>query len=62
MDKAEFERLVKEYLKENLRVDVSTDDKSGDFGYGDYRDYKTHTIIISLGNEEICETKFDTGG
>lgn len=60
MDKKEFDAYIKEYLKENMEIVVNTKDRTGDFGYGDYRDYKEHIIQIKIGDEVICETNFDT--
>jgi hypothetical protein len=61
MDKTEFEEMLKTYLKENMSIDVFTNDEYGDFGYGDYKAYKSHTVTVSIAGEEICKTQFATG-
>ena len=60
MDNTELERFLKEYLKENMTIEITTTDEVADFGYGDYKNCQKHTITISLGNEVISEAGFTT--
>lgn len=61
MTKDELNDYIKEYLKANLSIDVNSNSSCGDFGYGEYRNYMSHEIIVSLGDEVIAKTNFDTG-
>jgi hypothetical protein len=59
--KLHLKDAIKNYIKENLVVFVSSDSKCGDYGYGDYRSYKSHTLTLELDGEKITETDFSTG-
>ena len=56
----DFHAAVQGYLAKNLSVHVNTKTCTGDMGYGDYQDYKTHTIEVCLDGVQVCYTTFDT--
>lgn len=58
MTKDEIGSFLKEYLKENMTISVSTSDEVGDFGHGDYQSYKSYKVTLHIGNDIICETSF----
>jgi len=49
MDKEELEKLIHEYIKENMHITVDVN-KSG----GTYSENINVTVSISLAGEEIC--------
>ncbi len=53
IDKEEFEKFLKEYLKENMKISVDHVDKDGEYNAG-----KIHTVTILIGEDEICSTNF----
>ena len=56
----DFHAAIRNYLDKNLCITVNTESKSGDMGYGDYQNYKSHAVEVTLDGHVICNTSFDT--
>lgn len=53
INKEELNNLIKEYLNENMKIDIDFVDKDGGYNSG-----KVHTVKIFLGEELICSNSF----
>lgn len=60
MTKDELGSFLKDFLKENMTISISSSSEIGDFGQGDYQNYNSHKVIIYIGDDVICENSFTT--